>query len=265
MRIRPGIELANLTDVGLERDSNEDYFGYWEPENDEEFRHKGRLAVVADGMGGHEGGEEASRLAVEAVCQAYRESSADSQNALVAGFRSGHERIRQFARENSHLLGMGTTCTAFSLTANDLCYAHVGDSRLYLIRGGVLTQLTNDHSRVMDMVHAGILLPPDAEGHPDRNVLTRALGVGDELQAEIPQQAIPLQCGDTLLLCTDGLWSLVGDQQLLEVLQNYSPTDACKELVRRSKACGAPDNITLQVLKMNTQPKNQPGIEVKES
>jgi serine/threonine protein phosphatase PrpC len=256
MKIRPGIELANLTDVGLERENNEDYFGYWEPDSDEEFQRKGRLAIVADGMGGHEGGEEDSRLAVEAVCQAYRESSADPQDALLAGFQSAHERIRRRARENSQLLGMGTTCIAVSLTASNLCYAHIGDSRLYLIRDGVLTRLTNDHSRVMDMVQAGILLPQDAEGHPDRNVLSRALGVGHELQAEVPQQAIPLRCGDTLLLCTDGLWSLLSDGQLLEVLENFAPTDACKEFLRRGKECGAPDNITLQVLKMETGPRN---------
>ena len=252
MKIRPGIELANLTDAGEERESNEDYYGYWESDSDEEFQRKGRLAIVADGMGGHEGGEEASRLAVQAVCQAYRESSADPQDALLAGFQSAHERIQRHARENPRLSRMGTTCTAVSLTASNLCYAHIGDSRLYLIRDGVLTRLTKDHSRVMDLVQAGVIRPQDAESHPDRNVLSRALGVGDELQAEVPQQVIPLRYGDTLLLCTDGLWSLLSDQQLLEVLQNFSPAAACKELVRRGKECGAPDNITLQILKMET-------------
>jgi serine/threonine protein phosphatase PrpC len=108
----------------------------------------------------------------------------------------------------------------------------------------------------MELVQAGIILPQDAEGHPDRNVLSRALGVGDELQAEVPQHAIPLCCGDTLLLCTDGLWSLLDDRQLLEVLLNFAPADACKEFLRRSKESGAPDNITLQVLKMENGWKN---------
>jgi PPM family protein phosphatase len=256
MRIRPGIELANLTDIGLERERNEDYYGYWESDNDEEFERKGRLAIVADGMGGHEGGEEASRLAVEAVCQVYRQSTADPQDALLAGFQSAHEQIQQRAREYSQLSRMGTTCTAASLNASNLYYVHIGDSRLYLIRDGVLTRLTSDHSRVMDLVLAGIILPQDAENHPDRNVLSRALGVGDELRAEVPQHAIPVHFGDTLLLCTDGLWSVLTDQQMLEVLQGFPPTEACKELVRRGKECGAPDNITLQVLKMETGAKS---------
>ena len=251
MKIRSGIELANLTDVGLQRENNEDYYGYWEPDSDEEFQRKGRLAIVADGMGGHEGGEEASHLAVEAVRQAYRDTPGDPQHALLVGFQSAHEQIQQHAREHSQLSGMGTTCTAVALTDSQFCYAHIGDSRLYLVRDGVLTRMTNDHSRVNDMVEAGIIQPEDAENHPDRNVLSKAMGVGHEFQPEIPEEPVPLLAGDILLLCTDGLWSLLSDGELLEVLQSLSPSDACKELVRRAKDRGAPDNITLQVLKMN--------------
>ncbi len=120
MKIRSGIELANLTDVGLQRENNEDYYGYWEPESDEEFQRKGRLAIVADGMGGHEGGEEASHLAVETVRQAYRETAGDPQHALLVGFRAAHEQIQRHARENSQLSGMGTTCTAVVLNGAQL-------------------------------------------------------------------------------------------------------------------------------------------------
>jgi len=259
MKIRPGIELANLTDIGLQRDTNQDYYGYWESDSDEEFLRKGRLAIVADGMGGHEGGEEASRLAVEAVCQAYRECGDTPQHALLVGFKSAHERIQQYARQHFWLSGMGTTCTAISLSSTYLCYAHIGDSRLYLIRNGFLTRLTSDHSRVTDLVEAGIIRPQDAESHPDRHVLSKALGVG-QLEAEVPQEPVSLCQGDTLLLCTDGLWSLVRDQELLEVLQTLPATEACKELVQRAKARGAPDNITLQVLKVEPDaqlPANQ--------
>ncbi len=242
--------MANLTDVGLQRTNNEDAFAYWEPESDQQFLHKGRLAVVADGMGGHSSGEEASRLAVEVVCQTYRESDADPQECLVAGFQSAHERIQQCAVEQAQAMGMGTTCTAVSVTGMQMFYAHVGDSRLYLLRDGVLTCLTSDHSQVMDLVRAGIVRPEDAESHPARGVLSRAMGVGKRLQADIPPQALELKDGDSLLLCTDGLWSTVSDEQLCDVLQNFSPREACQELVRRSKEGGAPDNITLQVLKM---------------
>lgn len=256
MKIRSGIELANLTDVGLQRENNEDYYGYWESESDEEFQRKGRLAIVADGMGGHEGGEEASHLAVETVRQAYRETAGDPQHALLVGFQSAHEQIQRHAREHSQLSGMGTTCTAVALTDAQLSYAHIGDSRLYLVRDGILTRMTSDHSRVSDLVDAGIIRPQDAENHPDRNILSKAMGVGDELQPEVPHEPIPLLAGDILLLCTDGLWSVLSDQELLEALQSLSPTDACKELVRRAKERGAPDNITLQVLKMDKDARN---------
>jgi protein phosphatase len=252
MKIRSGVELANLTDVGLQRENNEDYYGYWESDSDEEFHRKGRLAIVADGMGGHEGGEEASHLAVETVRQAYRETAGDPQKALLVGFQSAHEQIQRHAREHSRLSGMGTTCTAVAVTDTYLSYAHVGDSRLYLLRSGTLTRMTSDHSHVTDLVDAGIVRPQDAENHPDRHVLSRAMGIGDDLQPEVPQEPILLRAGDILLLCTDGLWSLLSDEELLEPLQNLPPTDACKELVRRAKERGAPDNITLQVLKMDT-------------
>lgn len=251
MKIRPGIELANLSDVGLERTSNEDYYAYWESDNDDEFRRKGRLAVIADGMGGYSGGEEASRLAVQAVCETYKESDGAPQDALLSGFRSAHDRIRRRAMENAELASMGTTCTAVSLMGSDLYYAHVGDSRLYLLRDGVLSCITNDHSRVMEMVRAGILRPEDAATHPDRNILTRAIGVNDDLQADIPLQLISLQKGDILLLCTDGLWGTVNNEQLRSVLNELPPKKACKELVQLGIDNGAPDNITLQILKIN--------------
>jgi serine/threonine protein phosphatase PrpC len=256
MKIRSGIELANLTDIGLQRENNEDYYGYWESDSDEEFQRKGRLAIVADGMGGYEGGEEASHLAVEAVRRAYRETPGDPQHALLVGFQSAHAQIQQHAREHSQLSGMGTTCTAVALTDAQLCYAHIGDSRLYLLRDGVLTRMTSDHSRVSDLVNAGIIQPEDTENHPYRHVLSKAMGVGDEFQPEIPQEPLPLLAGDILLLCTDGLWSLLSDQELLEALQNLSAADACKELVRLAKERGAPDNITLQVLKIKSNGTN---------
>jgi protein phosphatase len=250
MKIRPGIELANVSDVGLERANNEDSFGYWEPESDQEFLCKGRLAIIADGMGGHQGGEEASRLAVEVVSQTYRESQAIPQESLLAGFQSAHERIQQYAVEKARTSGMGTTCTALSLMGKEMCYAHVGDSRLYLFRDGVLTCLTSDHSQAMELVRAGIIGLEDAESHPARHILSRALGVGKQLQPEISPAPIEIRDGDTLLLCTDGLWGQLSDQELGEVLQKFSPSSACEELVRRGKEHGAPDNITLQVLKV---------------
>src|SRR6201997_2043807 len=127
---KPGIEAASLTDVGRQRANNEDSFLYWEPESDADFRRKGRLAIVADGMGGYEGGQEASRLAVETVRFVYdRDFSDGPQNALVTGLRSAHDTIQRYAVELPQFAGMGTTCTALSIVERQLCFAHIGDSR----------------------------------------------------------------------------------------------------------------------------------------
>src|ERR1700686_2636684 len=136
MRIRPGVELASLSDIGCQRENNEDQHAYWEPANDDEFARKGRLAIVADGMGGHEGGQEASRIAIEAIQEVFADApGGDAQSLLTVGFQIAHERILEYASAHPELRGMGTTATAIALQGNHLYYAHVGDSRLYLVRG----------------------------------------------------------------------------------------------------------------------------------
>lgn len=249
MRIRPGVALANLTDTGCVREKNEDYYGYWEPENDETYFRKGRLAIVADGMGGHYGGEEASRLAVDTVREVYQQSDDDPQHALIGGLQAANQRIRRYAQEHD-MEGMGTTCIAVSLTRDYLHYAHVGDSRLYLIRDGGITRMTRDHCYVTSLVEAGLVSAADAETHPDRHVLTGALGADDPLEIECPETPVALLRGDVLILCTDGLWNLVSDQELVKVVTRYPPTEACKSLVQMAKQRGAPDNVTLQILKV---------------
>src|SRR5207253_631046 len=164
MRIRPGIEVASLSDVGCLRQNNEDRYSYWEPASEEEFRRKGRLAIVADGMGGYEGGQEASRIAVETVEQVYSSSIHDNPQALLStGFRAAHQRIQEQASNDPALHGMGTTCTAIALLENNLYYAHVGDSRLYMVRDGSISLLTRDHSYVSRLVEEGILSAEEAE------------------------------------------------------------------------------------------------------
>src|SRR5579862_334559 len=172
MTIRPGIELANLTDVGLNRVDNQDYYCYAEPEDDEQFLRKGRLVVVADGMGGQAGGQVASTIAVDNVRDVYlSHPSADPIEALMAGFAAAHAAIHQYAGEHPELAGMGTTCTAMVLLDGELSFGHVGDSRLYLIRGSTISQLTADHSQVGRMVREGKITPEEAAAHPGRNVL----------------------------------------------------------------------------------------------
>jgi len=252
MRIRPGLEIAGLSDIGCQRENNEDQFAYWEPANDEEFARKGRLAVVADGMGGHEGGQEASRIAVETIQEVFADTpDADVQSLLTIGFQIAHERILEYAAVHPQLHGMGTTATAIAIREKELYYAHVGDSRLYLVRGANISRLTQDHSYVGRLVQNGVISAQEAEIHPQRHILTAALGAGAELWPETPQHAIELQNGDVLILCTDGLWSLLSENEIRTVVLGCEPPEACRSLIQMTKDRGGPDNITVQVLRLS--------------
>jgi protein phosphatase len=250
-KAKPGIEIASLTDVGRQRSNNEDSYLYWEPESEQEFARKGRLAVVADGMGGYEGGQEASRIAVETVRENYDHAvDQDPQQALVAALIAAHAGIQRYAVEHPQLQGMGTTCTALAIVGSHLYFAHVGDSRLYLVRGTTISRLTRDHSYVGRLVESGIVRPEDAESHPQRHILTAALGSGREVDPDFPESPYTLEDGDSLLLCTDGLWSLVSEQEIANVIRSNSPADSCRGLVQKALDRGGPDNATVIVLRV---------------
>lgn len=262
-KTKPGIEIASLSDVGRQRANNEDSYLYWEPDSDKEFSRKGRLAIVADGMGGYEGGQEASRLAVETVRDAY-DGNFDSDNgndndrnnnepqkALVAALIAAHDKIQSYALNHPQFHGMGTTCTAFSVVRAKLYFAHVGDSRLYLIRNANVSRLTRDHSYVSRLVENGIVRSEDAESHPQRHILTAALGSGREVDPDFPEHPLRLEEGDHLVLCTDGLWSLVADQEIASVVQANSPAASCRALIQTALDRGGPDNITALVLRFS--------------
>lgn len=248
-----GIEVASLTDVGLQRGNNEDSFLYWEPDSDDDFGRKGCLAAVADGMGGYEGGQEASRLAVETVRHVYdRDFDGNAQTTLVSALQSAHEMIQRYALDHPELQGMGTTCTALSIIGRQLCFAHIGDSRLYLVREESISRLTRDHSYISRLVESGIVREEDAESHPQRHILTAALGSGRDVIPHVPEQPLALEDGDTLLLCTDGLWGVVGEPEIASVVRAHSASDACLRLVRKAIEGGGPDNITVQILRICT-------------
>jgi len=252
MKVHAGIEVSSQSDMGCQRSNNEDSFGYWEPEDDQQFLRKGRLAVVADGMGGYEGGQEASRLAVETLVAVYRDFGGDDpQQALVEALQMAHEQVRQYSFAHPELRGMGTTCTAAAIVQNALYYVHVGDTRLYLIRDGHITRVTRDHSYVGRLVESGIISPEEAENHPQRNILTAALGTNPDLIMDSPGRPEPLRAEDVLVICSDGLWGQVRDSEILETVENNSAEQAGRQLIELARERGGPDNITVEILRLH--------------
>jgi serine/threonine protein phosphatase PrpC len=251
MKVRPGVELAGLSDVGCQRENNEDRYSYWEPASDPDFPLKGRLAIVADGMGGYEGGQEASRIAVEVIEETYAGASAgDPCSWLLQGFQTAHHRIQDYADKYPDLHGMGTTCTAMALLEHQLYFAHVGDSRLYLVRGSSISRLTRDHSYVSRLVQNGVLRAEEAESHPQRHILTAALGAGNSITPDAPPQPVAVESGDVLVLCTDGLWGLLTESEIQAAVVGKNAAEICDALVETAKKRGGPDNITVQVLRI---------------
>jgi PPM family protein phosphatase len=250
-RMRPGIELAALSDIGCQRENNEDSYSYWEPEGDRDFQRLGRLITIADGMGGYAGGQEASHLAVATIEQVYAANADGNPTvALATAFRTAHQRIKEYADSHPTLRGMGTTCTAVVLIDHDLYYAHVGDSRLYLSQHSKVFRITRDQTYVGRLVEQGILNAEEAGSHPQRNILTGALGAGQEVAPESPPEPITLEEGDVLILCTDGLWSLVSETEIKDALSAETLQAACRSLIKIAKDRGGPDNITVQMVRI---------------
>jgi PPM family protein phosphatase len=168
---------------------------------------------------------------------------------LIDALRRAHLLIHNYAEAHIELHGMGTTCTAIALVGKNLYFAHIGDSRLYLVRGEKISQLTHDHSYVGRLVESGLISLEEAEIHPQRHILTAALGSGIEISPDYPDAPVAVEPGDLLILCTDGLWSLVNENEFLEAGHLDLPA-ACKELIRIARDRGGPDNITVQMLRV---------------
>lgn len=232
------LRAGSASDVGRVRTNNED-----------ELLVTDRLFAVADGMGGHAAGEVASLIAVEALKAAFeRDRTADG---LADAVREANRAVWRRAAEQPELRGMGTTVTATALVDEDgeelLTLANVGDSRAYLLRDGELDQITDDHSLPEEMVRRGELAPEDAALHPQRHILTRVLGMDEEIEVDC-FRIIPFK-GDRILLASDGLTNELTDDQIASVLRRLSdPEETANELVRQAKASGGSDNITVVVI-----------------
>ena len=238
----PEPEAGLLSDPGCHRQQNED---------SARIVHnppaRGLLLIVADGMGGHEAGEVASQAAVAVVEKCYRESRGTPGEALAKAFRAAHRQIFKMAAANASYAGMGTTCTALALVNGQAWAAHVGDSRLYLVRGPGIYQLSEDHTQCMELVRKGLLTPEQARKHEDRNVLLHAMGTRQELTFESWSEPMPVEPGDCFVLCSDGLHDLVSETEIREVVRGADPETACGKLVAMARDRGGYDNITVAV------------------
>jgi protein phosphatase len=208
---------------------------------------RGLLLVVADGMGGHEAGEVASQAAVEMIEKEYREARGTPGEALETAFRRAHSEILRLASADATLAGMGTTCTALAIVGGQAWAAHVGDSRLYLVRDDRIYQLSEDHTQCMELVRKGLMTLREAQHHDDRNVLARAMGTRRELAIMTWKEPMPVKPGDVFLLCSDGLHDLVTDPEIRDVARGSEPELACRKLVDMSRERGGYDNITVAI------------------
>ena len=247
------VEASFRTDVGCSRELNEDAAAIIQPSENELLASKGTLAVIADGMGGHSAGEVASRIAVDIVGHSYYQSSKPPQEALVAAVREANNAIHDAAKQNGGLKGMGTTCTALALQDQAAMHAQVGDSRLYLVRGGGAYQLSEDHSLVMQMVKDGVLSLEEARSHPERHVIIRALGRQGQIEIASWDKPFPVKAGDRFVLCSDGLYDVVEDDEIAKTVASTTSTEACDQLVKMANDRGGPDNISVCVLVVSEQ------------
>ncbi len=248
---------AGLTDVGRKRNHNEDSFLI-----DDELQ----LYVVADGMGGHAGGGTASRIAVETIDKELRRARDSRDNPFVTApnlqdallpdaLRTAVERaclaIFTTAQEDPRLSGMGTTVISLVVRDNLAFFAHVGDSRAYLVRGPLIQQISEDHTLVNEQIKAGMITPEEAKHSRYKNIITRSVGFEEEVQVDV--MGVVAEPGDVFLLCSDGLANMVEDRELHEVVQatgNFA--DIPKRLIDLANERGGDDNITVIVVQMST-------------
>jgi PPM family protein phosphatase len=253
------VRAALRSDVGLVRSENQDFGTYTTAQEELESHPGGRLLIVADGMGGHRGGATASRLAAETVkAQFLGSETSDIPTALRESLTRANARIFAEAQANPELRGMGTTTSVLAVRGEQGWLAHVGDSRIYLVRNGEIQQLTDDHSLVATMVREGLLTSAEAETHPRRNVLQRSMGVAEDVEVDL-RGPIELQPGDTFILCSDGLHGLVKEPELKEIATRPIEV-AADEFLRKALERGAPDNVTVIVARVEESDGSEPTL-----
>ena len=245
------VSTGSTTDIGCVRQLNEDCCSVVQPSDPAILDEKGVLIVVADGMGGCQAGEVASRVAVEMVAHAYYVCEDEPSAALSYAFHEANRQIHKLSRSYGEFRGMGTTCTAIAIHGRVAHSAHVGDSRLYLVRSNSIYQMTEDHSVVKELVKRGELTPDAARRHPDRNLILRALGSRATVEVATWDQPLPVRSGDCFVLCSDGLHNAVTDDEICLAVQSGETDAACESLIATARSRGGHDNITVAIARVN--------------
>jgi protein phosphatase len=245
------VTISSATHPGMKKKENQDFHSWRFPGNGN-LNKKGILLVLADGMGGHSGGSVASRLAVDtAIEEYYKDETETIQESLKRAFLKANESVLEKSRSNLGLQGMGTTLIAVVLQKENLYFAHVGDSRGYTIFGNRITQFTRDHSIVAGLVKAGLITKEEALNHPDSNIITKAIGLFQDLSVDISEKHMQLNKGEYVLMCCDGLYKVVPDEEIVKTIIEYrEPDTVCGKLIEKANERGGPDNITVIVAKI---------------
>ena len=232
------MKIYGITDKGMVRKSNQDCFYISE---------QGSWCVIADGMGGHNGGEIASTMAVRIIGDFMAQPNDDAEDALRTAIVAANNAVYKKSTEKSELDGMGTTVVLLKMDGNIAYIGHVGDSRAYYINGEKIIQLTKDHSIVQKLIDSGTITQNQAKNHPQKNLITRA--VGTERFVEIDVNRVICTAGDYILLCTDGLSSMVDDKDIFKIIME-NPDTAVKNLVDAANSAGGRDNVTAVLIKL---------------
>lgn len=258
------LRVIVLSDMGNIRTNNEDMGMFYKVADDNIIRQKGYLLIVADGMGGHQAGEVASRMAGDIISREYFNQNGNSsvEKNLARAFALANKSIFEKARSQKTYNGMGTTCTALVVIDKTVYYAHVGDSRAYMQQGDSFVQITEDHTYVQELVNNGDITPGEAANHPKRNILTNAMGTKPELRIDTGKCPLSFENNDRLLICSDGLYDYLSNEELKEILQKEGLKNAAGFMVNQAKARGGHDNITV-VLAERADITNRPESELK--
>ena len=268
------VNAFGVTDLGKVRKNNEDSFiiagitdGFTAPNTAEANQNRaanGSIFLVADGMGGSQAGEVASRMAVELVATNFVEQLRRKKNVsremfiriLQTSVHEANQKVRNEARQNDQLTGMGTTLTAAAVHLNSIFFAQLGDSRAYLLRNGYIVQMTKDQSLVAQLLANGSIKREELKTHPRRNVILQALGI--QSQVNVVVSCADLKRDDRLVICSDGLWGKVEDEEIKDYVEMFDPPTACHELVRVARERGGEDNITVIVAQFNGEGLSAP-------